>query len=468
MKTKSTNYLVMTLVSAAMVTACGNELATNTPSPTPQPGNGEANPGPSASPSVSPSPSASPSASPSPSESPAPSASPAPSTGPDANGKYNLKVDGGYGSGAYAPGETVYVWSGVSTTTGVALPWTGDASLLKNPSEWISTFVMPSRNVSMAANSAVQNLQLKVETYKGSTNVDKTVRYFFPPAMKGLVFMSHGTGGNSSYIDNTETFTIALALVKRGFGVLSTEAEEAPAGDLNGDGKQRWQTGFTANNIDLKNLSILLTGLEQRGLITANTPKFALGMSNGGAFSHFLGAIGASSIANSFPKLRFKAVVGYCSDSTQISRNSNSRTPSAWYMCGGEDNPEVSNAEARENESKLKAAGVPTEYYENPASPLYDERFTRITGITPETSKAIANELRAGGFVDAKGFLNKDADEIALEIIQPQNASKFPTLVALPESGQNRVKNQLKVLRAEHAQYGDQVERNILFFEKFL
>ena len=54
MKTKSTNYLVMTLVSAAMVTACGNELATNTPSPTPQPGNGEANPGPSASPSVSP------------------------------------------------------------------------------------------------------------------------------------------------------------------------------------------------------------------------------------------------------------------------------------------------------------------------------------------------------------------------------------------------------------------------------
>jgi hypothetical protein len=384
------------------------------------------------------------------------------------DGKYNLKVNGGFGSGTFAPGETVYVWSSVSTTTGVALPWSGDASLLKNPSEWISTFVMPSRNVSLTANSAVQDLELKVEKFKGSSTVDKTVRYYFPPAMKGLVFMSHGSGGNSSYIENTETFTIALALVRRGFGVLSTEAEEAAAGDLNGDGKQRWQTGFMSSNTDLKNLSILLSGLEQRGLLAANIPKFAMGMSNGGAFSHFLGAVGNSNVANTFPKLRFKSVVGYCSDATQIYRNSSSRTPSAWYMCGADDNPEVSLIEARDNERRLSAIGVPTEYYENPPSPLYGERFTRAAGITPETSRSIAIELRSAGYVDAKGFLNKDADEIALEISDPQNASQFPSLLALPESTQNRIKNQLKVMRAEHAQYGDQVERNIKFFEKFL
>ena len=220
--------------------------------------------------------------------------------------------------------------------------------------------------------------------------------------------------------------------------------------------------------MDLKNMSILLASFEQRVLITLSAPKFALGMSNGGVLSHFLAAVGASSVAGTFPKIRFKAVVGYCSDATQIYRNSGTSTPSAWYMCGAEDNAEVSNSEARDNESKLKANGVATEYFENPASPLYDERFTRVAGITLDVSKAIANELRAAGYVDAKGFLNTDGDEIALDIIEPQNAARFPTIRSLSESSQNRIKNQLKVMRAEHAQYGDQVERNVLFFERFL
>jgi hypothetical protein len=388
--------------------------------------------------------------------------------GPSAAAKFSLKVAGGYGSGLYAPGETVHVWSAVSTTNGVALPWTGDASLLKNPNEWSSSFVMPSREVTLAAATAQQGLRLTVEAYKGSTSVDKTVRYYFPPGMKGLVIMSHGTGGNSNYIENSETFAIAVALVHRGFGVLSTEAEEAVAGDLNGDGKQRWQTAFAQTNIDLKNMNTLIAGLEQRGLIVANTPKFALGMSNGGAFSHFLGAVGASGVAGSFPKLRFKAVVGYCADATQVFKNNTSSTPSAWYMCGNEDNSEVSNSDARDNERKISAAGTPTEYLESLATPLYNERFTRIAGISAETSKGIADELRAAGYVDDKGFLNRDADELALEIVQPKNAARFPKILSLPESDQNRLKNQLKVMRAEHAQYADQTYRNIAFFEKFL
>jgi len=382
--------------------------------------------------------------------------------------KFNVEVQGGYGSGRYAPGEIVHVWSAVSTTAGVAQPWTGDSTLLKNPNEWTSSFVMPAREVILTANASREELRLSVESYKGSTTVDKTVRYYFPPVMKGLVIMSHGTGGNSSYIENTETFPIAIALAQRGFGVLSTEAEEAVAGDLNADGKRRWQTAFTPNNIDLENLSILISGLEQRGLLKADTPKFALGMSNGGAFSHFLGAVGASSVSSTFPKLRFNAVVGYCADATQIFKNNTSSTPSAWYMCGNEDNPEVSLSEARTSERKLAAAGTPTEYLENSATPLYSERFTRIAGISAQTSTSIADELRAAGYVDQNGFLGRDADGIAVEIVQPKNASRFPTILSLPEGDQNRVKNQLKVLRAEHAQYADQTFRNISFFEKFL
>jgi hypothetical protein len=47
-------------------------------------------------------------------------------------------------------------------------------------------------------------------------------------------------------------------------------------------------------------------------------------------------------------------------------------------------------------------------------------------------------------------------------------SARFPKILSLPESDQNRLKNQLKVMRAEHAQYADQTYRNIAFFEKFL
>lgn len=382
--------------------------------------------------------------------------------------KFRVTVEGGFGSGFYAPGESVTIWSGVSTKNQVALPWSGDANLLKTPQEWVSSFVMPNRDVMLSAQVKSQSLVLQLETFTGSTNVEKEVRYHFPQNMRGLVFFSHGTGGTSRYIENTETFAVALAFVERGFGVISTEAEEAAAGDLNGDGKVRWQTTYTQNNVDLKNLSILLAGLEQRGILNAATPKFALGMSNGGAFSHFLGAISASPIAGSFPRIKFNAVLGYCSDATQVYKSNGTKTPSAWYMCGRENHPEVSLDEARANEARIRAMGVPTEYKESAPTPLYSERFTRVTEISTEQSKAMAEELRAGGYVDSKGYLNKGAEEMALEIIDPLNASRFPTFHSLPESAASRVKHQLQVMRGEHAQYADLVSSNIQFFERYL
>ena len=206
-------------------------------------------------------------------------------------------MSGGHGSGSYAPGVTVHVWSAVSTTNGVAEPWSGDVGLLAEPDEWHTSFVMPAHDVALVANSSTQALELVVESHTGVTAVPKTVRYFFPSAMRGLVVFSHGTGGDSSFIEGTEAFPIALALVADGYGVVSTEAEEAAAGDQNGDGKLRWSTRPVAANVDLGNLQMLFDDFEARGLLPEGTPKFALGMSAGGAFSHFLGTVGATAVA---------------------------------------------------------------------------------------------------------------------------------------------------------------------------
>jgi hypothetical protein len=378
-------------------------------------------------------------------------------------GTPTVTVVGGHGSGSYEPGTMVHVWSSVSTTRGVARRWSGDDELLAEPEEWHTTFVMPDRDVWLVANSTTQQVPLTVETTRGATSASKSVRFHFPPAMRGVVLFSHGTGGSSRFIESTEAFPIALALVADGYGVVSTEAEEVAAGDLNGDGKLRWDTRPFAGNVDLANVDGLFQSFEDRGLIPAGTPKFALGMSAGGSFSHFLGTVAATEVAPDFTQLRFAAVAGYCSDATASRSGRLSTTPSAWFMCGAEDNPEVSNAEARANEAAMRARGVPTDYAEHPPSPLHDERFARINGLSATTSAATAAELRAAGFVDPTGFVNLDGDTIAQRVLA--DPASFPTITSIPNPSE--VRNQVKVLRAEHSMYADSTRRNIDFFDRF-
>ena len=222
-----------------------------------------------------------------------------------------------------------------------------------------------------------------------------------------------GTGGSSTFIESSEAFPIALELVRKGYGVIGTECEEAASGNAGPDGKIRWNsTAFTTSNVDLQNLQTLFARLERKGLLPAGTPKYALGMSNGGAQSLFLGTVSASSVAQTYPALRFKAVVAYCADGSTTKAARLSTTPSAWYKAGAEDNPEVSNSEAKSNSLVLSQRGIPTRYIENPPSPVFNERFCRVAGISADTSTAMVSELRTAGYINADGFINTDGDVI--------------------------------------------------------
>lgn len=379
-----------------------------------------------------------------------------------------VEVVNGYGTGFYTAGQTVHVWSAVSTTQEIGLPWTGDASILADSKEWQSSFIMPSRPIRVVANKATFSMTLVAEQYTGSTSTPKRVLYCFPSNMRGVVLFSHGTGGSSSYIESTEGYFLALALVQRGYGVISTDCEETVAGDLNGDGKLRWLfTGATpgsnlVSNIDLKNLEILFQNFQTRGLIQASIPKFALGMSAGGSFSLFLGSLSNLSAASVFPQLRFRAVISYCADGG-ASLTSASTTPSAWYMAAQEDNSEVSNIQARANALAMSGRGIATEHIEHPPTPIYNERFSRISTISIANSTAMVNELRAAGFINTEGYLNQSGDFIQQFIVS--NPSRFPIIIA--QSANGGVLNQIKVMRAEHAMYGDYAQRTITFFNRF-
>lgn len=306
-----------------------------------------------------------------------------------------------------------------------------------------------------------------LERYTGSTQVEKNVRYYLPANMRGVVLMSHGTGGSSSFIEKPEAYSVAIALVKNGYGVIATEAEEAAAGDLNGNKAIRWSSLLSKENTDLKNIEILFKGLEDRGLVKSDTPKYALGMSNGGHFSVSLGGVSASNVATDYPHLRFKAVVSYCADATSLAVQI-SKTPTEWLMCGNDDQPEVSNEEAKANHDSFKARGVPSEFFVHQATPLYDERFARVPEITTEVSRAIAKEFRAAGFVDEAGFFIKTTNEIYASMSDPNNQDKFRSVLALPVTAKLSLKDQIQVMRAEHEMYSDFSQKTLDFFEKFI
>ena len=55
-----------------------------------------------------------------------------------------------------------------------------------------------------------------------------------------MILFLHGTGGNSNFIESAETRYVALKAISKGYAVLAPEAEESKGGDLDGDGKMRW------------------------------------------------------------------------------------------------------------------------------------------------------------------------------------------------------------------------------------
>ncbi len=202
--------------------------------------------------------------------------------------------------------------------------------------------------------------------------------------------------------------------------------------------------------------------MRRLGAVAATTPLFAIGMSNGGAASVSLGAIGASPVAAVYPELRFGAVVSHCAEG-RASAVALTTTPTGWLLCGNDDNPEVDNGAAVANSAALAARGIPTVVDLHPASPLYDERFAREPGIAPATSQALALELRAAGFVGADGSFTQSTAAITAAVTA--NPALLPTFVSLAPSVRNEVVDQIRAMQAEHQMYSDWAMRAVAFLD---
>ncbi len=368
----------------------------------------------------------------------------------DDSGPFLLVVDGGFGSGIYPAGAQVHVWAAVTPTMEeLVTSWDGDAALLQDPGEWHTTLTMPAHDVALSATPIQTLMPLTVETIEGHER-PKTVRHHIPEDPVGIVLFAHGTGGSGAMIEGIEATYLAHVLGRAGFGVWSTDAEEVDAGDTDGDGKIRWDASLSPDNVDLLNVQRILDQFEADGRIDADTPRLALGMSNGGAFSVTAGA-----------GLELDAVASYCASGRDAAVEA-TEAPTAWFLCEFDGNDQMDNDQAAAHHQTLLDRGIPTELHVHGPSPLYDQRFGRIPSLGP-TSTAIADELRDAGHVDGDGFVIDDAETIAAAVLA--TPGDYPVLSGLSGEEQLAVAGQVRIMTADHRLYDDYARRMLAFFE---
>jgi len=359
-----------------------------------------------------------------------------------------LTVNNGYGSGSYAAGDTVHIWAKEFAANSVYDKWTGDTATVAMPDEWHTTLVMPGANITLNANfKTVAPYTIILDTIQGKV-IAKPVYYYFPTNYYGVIYFFHGTGGKAiGWINNIENQQMVTQAIGENFAVIITEADEATTGvDANSDGKLRWKTFplDSVNNVDYANIKIITDTLINRGLMTHNTKRFSIGMSNGGSYSSGCSAL-----------FGFDAGISYCASGASALFDV-STVPFQFCMAKYDLNAEVGaagNADALANSNKLIARDICSRYYLHDRSPVYPERLKRITNVTTNQSQNVFNDLVNNNMLDGGNYLIVTPDTLVQRYTA--NPSLFPGINALTGGQKAEAVNAIAACYADHQFYSD-------------
>ena len=83
--------------------------------------------------------------------------------------------------------------------------------------------------------------------------------------------------------------------------------------------------------------------------------------------------------------------------------------------------------------------------------------FWRISGLTVQDSQAIFNALRAGGYLDGRGYLLQDPDASGWQSVLPAQYNSFT----------NSIAEQLRICWTEHTFFSDYDRRVLDFFNTY-
>ncbi len=352
-------------------------------------------------------------------------------------------IDGSLGP-ELTQGQTNHVWADAPGPGRVFDRWTGDVQILADPYAWHTTAVMPAADATITAtyrNSAewVPSSYV-VNALPPEDPAAINVVYYFPPEPVGVIFLFHGGGGSAWgwFMNNDENIAFARDAVGAGYAVVALDSSDRTF--------RTWSNSVDPSNPDVVNVENVISQLTALDLMTATTPKYAVGMSSGGGIT---------------PKvayaLDFNASAIWCSPGTPPGLFLITTVPTLWNLA--ENDTVFSDVMAvQENLQKLTNRSIPGELRINAPSPVYPRRFLRIPELTPEYSQEVYDNLKNGGFLDASDYLINDPTNSNWE-------SVMPTLIT-PKI-LNSIRDQLFCCYSGHKFYSDYGNKVLQFFGRF-
>lgn len=396
-------------------------------------------------------------------------------SGGTASAPPSVTVTSGSADGYSGPGDTVHLFADPAPAGQVFDHWAGDAALLLDPEAWHTTFILGSQSANF---TAVYRSAPAWPPVQASVN-GADFWYFVPPSAKGLIFCFHGRGGTGpSWFQRPATRQFLDEAVAAGYGVAALtsiydQPSLTPGADPNSG--MGWNLTFDlsdypaslSQNPDLQNVKAGLDLLASVNLITASTPLFAAGSSNGGRMSVRAAAALVPSNTGYSP---FLAVVNHVSQGDPAQLMDTYAIPVRFDMQVNDhgNGDIVSYQDAQAYSQGMASRGVPSEFELNQPAPVYPTRFTRIPGLSASDSQTIQQALKAGGYLDARDFIvmkGPSGSDPNDPMLNPSSwtgliPSAYRTLSIL-----QGIQDELQDAYAEHGFFSDPDDRDLAFFK---
>lgn len=366
---------------------------------------------------------------------------------------YSLTVENGYGSGYYPAGDTVHIWSreldSIEVFDGWKAPVNGDDLYrLRKEGEWHTQLVMPKADLTYrAAIDSVKASASRTDTLESEIFTVIT-HSLIPENPKGVILLLHERNGSSAdWFNRTEYNQFVRDALAADFGIVSLESGNPGEWQLQPE---------TYGNSDAERIATVARQIGTKIPSLRGRPSFVLGMGNGGQI--------ASLTAGLYDIYGIKAAALYCAGGSLNVYSAYS--PLTIFCLASENSIADANTEAANNEQLLRAKGLSTELWTHSPSPLYRERFARISGIDTARSGQIFDEILQAGHLGPKYFLKHHPDSILQNVAR--NPTTYAVLSTLPSTMVAAVREQLRATYAEQEFYSDFNKTVLDFFDGIL
>lgn len=217
---------------------------------------------------------------------------------------------------------------------------------------------------------------------------------FIPASPRALIVLFHGSGGSETYATNEATQRALAPFLAAGYGFVSSASAQRVE-------PRRWDLSAldAETNVDVAYMLALYRRLIDAGEITAETPIFTMGMSNGGGMANLFGLALRDAGA---PIRGIADYMGPFPIPVRSAVDAGAR-PAPTFVVTGERDGLVSAASVLAEAERLGSLGVRIETHFVRESRLTPSDFSTIGGFDEPNATRIFSDLVAKGIVAPSG-----------------------------------------------------------------